>query len=408
MSMTIDYRCTEEDFEYCKKIRHEIHEYPELGFDLPKTSALVKRELTKMGIPFTEQFAPCSVVGVLGGSISDVTTPSVDGKKRPMIAFRADMDALPVTEKADVPFKSKIEGQMHACGHDSHTAMLLTAARVLKRHEAELPVTMVLLFQPSEECEESGGKLMAENGAVDACDYVFCFHVDNEIPSGQIGTCAGEYMTACCPITIEFFGKTAHATKPERGVDTIQMTLEACDKMQKIVAETAEKYRATKIFAIDYIHGGTAHNVIADYTAIKISFRYYNQDFADEVREKCLGICREAAETRGGTMKAQWFMSSPSLYNDEKLTAYIEKCVDKVATRFAMPKRLSTEDFAWYTQKKPGSLFRLGTGNPAKGCTSVAHSNDFKIDEDAYPSAINTIVRMAMDFDSFQGNEDGK
>lgn len=391
---------TKEDEEFCVRIRREIHEYPEVGFDLPRTAGIVKRELDAIGVPYTEKFAQCSVVGVIGGKLSDITAP--EAKTRPILCYRADMDALPVTEKVDVPFKSKVEGKMHACGHDSHTAMLLTVARILKRHEAELPVTVELLFQPSEECEISGAKEMAKNGAVNAADFVMCLHVDNEILSGHIGVCAGEYMTACCPITIEFFGKTAHATMPEKGIDTIAMTLESCEKMKKVVEEEAAKFDAVKIFAIDYIHGGTAHNVIADYTAMKISFRYYNQEFADSVREKCLAICEEAAKSRGGSMKADWQMSAPALYNDGPLTAYLKSCAEKVAPVDTMPRRLSTEDFAWFTQKKRGTLFRLGTGNDEKGCNTVAHCNDFKIDEDAFPNAVKTIVQIMMDFGEFR------
>jgi len=377
---------TAEDLQYCIDIRRQLHRRPELGFDLPETQALVTSELEKMGLSWTDEYAPCSAVAWIN--------PEGTGKR---VLLRADMDALPVTEKTGLPYASEIPGRMHACGHDTHTAILLTAARVLARVKDQLPCKVRVLFQPSEECEQSGAECMAKNGAVNDVDCCVGIHCDNGLPSGTIGTCRGDYMAACDPITITFRGKTAHATLPEQGIDAIQMALRAQEGMKKIVEEEAGD--RIYIWSLGYFHGGTAHNIICDTCELKISFRYYDMAFAKRVRERCMALCEDVAKEIGGSVEFNWRMSAPPLHNDEAMVSRFCESIRKLdGVDFAeLPIRKSTEDFAWLLLEKPGFLFRYGSGNEEKGCTTMAHCNDFMPDEDGFHAGILAFVQYVLD-----------
>lgn len=376
---------TKEDLQYAIRIRREIHEHPELGFELPNTTAVVKRELEDSGIQWLEKYAPSSISAYLGSS-------------ERTLGLRADMDALPVEEKTGLPFSSKISGRMHACGHDSHTAILLAVARILKRNEKDLPVKVKLLFEPSEECEISGAKAMLEGGAVDDVEAIICTHCDNDLESEKIGYCPGDYMSACDPITITFNGKTAHATMLEMGIDAIAMAYDAVGKMKKIASDIAGD--KIYVFSVGYFHGGTAHNVIADKCTVKISFRYYDMEMAAEIKNQCIACCNSIAQVYGGTVDIDWHMSSPAVHNDEELISSFVDCVGEILPEKLerVPLRKSTEDFAWFLTKKPGFLFRFGTGNPKKGCCGSAHSNDFIIDEEAMLSAILAFTQFVFNY----------
>lgn len=376
---------TQEDFEYAVRIRREIHRHPELSFDLPKTVALVERELDAMGIEWTEQYAPGSVTAMLNPKGTGIT-----------LGLRADMDALPVEEKTGLPYASEEPGKMHACGHDSHTACLLTAARVLKRYEKQLPCRVKLIFQPSEECAQSGAYAMAENGVMDDVDYVIANHCDNGFESGKLGWHSGDFMAACDPITIDFFGKTAHATIPEQGIDTIAMGMEASAAMKSFVEAEAGS-DTPHIFSVNYFHGGTAHNVIADRCTLKLTFRYYDMEFAGRVRSGCIEICNRIAERIGGHAEIDWNMSCAPLHNDEELTACFLESAKKVAELVERPSRMSSEDFSWFLLRKPGMLFRTGTRNEALGCTTEAHCNDFRLDESSFRLTVEAFVQFVLD-----------
>jgi len=383
---------TKEDLDFCVDIRRKIHRRPELGFDLPETVGLVGEELDKMGLSWTGKYAPCSAVAIVN--------PEKEGKT---LMIRADMDALPVLEKSGVPFASEIEGRMHACGHDAHTAILLTAGRVLTRIKDKLPCRVMLLFQPSEECEQSGARCMVENGVCEGVDYAMTYHCGNEHPTGYLGVVAGDYCAACDPITLTFHGKTAHATLPENGVDAIQMALEAWNGMKAIVAEEVgdRKY----IFSLGYFHGGTAHNVISDLCEIKVSFRYYDTQFGKTVRERSIQLLNEICAKFGGTVDINWKTSAPPVINDARLTALYERMAEKVAgdNRGDDEVSMGSEDFAWFLTKVPGIATRLGTGNPSQGPVTMGHTNTYRIDEDAFENGVASVVQFALDMEELIG-----
>lgn len=297
-------------YEYAVSNRRKLHEYPEIGFELEKTVALVSAELDQMGIRYTYEYGKGSIAAELG-----------QGDK--LIALRADMDALPVEEKTDLPFKSKIPGQMHACGHDSHTAVLLAVAKHLKANEDKLGCRVRLVFQPSEEGAISGAKMMVENGVMNGVDHIICTHCDNAIDCGKIGICYGDYMAACIPATIRFKGRTSHAALPEYGIDAVAMAVEAYGEMKTMVSREAGD--AKYIWSVGHLQGGHVHNVIADLCEMDISFRFYDMDFAKRVEIKVYDICNEIAKRYGGTVEIIWNMSTGAVHNDEEIVESFEK-----------------------------------------------------------------------------------
>ena len=375
---------TDKLYEYARGIRRRIHEYPEVGFELDETVKLVSEELRQMGIEYTYAYGKGSVVAELGR-----------GKRN--LALRADMDALPIEEKTGLPYSSRIRGQMHACGHDAHTAILLAVARYLKENEEALPTKVRLIFQPSEEGAVSGAKMMTERGVCDGVDRIICTHCDNDIESGNIGICYGDYMAACVPLTVRFIGKSSHATLPEHGVDAIAMANEAYVRMKKAVAEEAKG--AKYIWSVGRMSGGQVHNVIADLCEMDISFRFYDGEFSKRVEARVRDICADVAKAYGGEAEISWKLSTGAVRNDEDTVSDFEKAVKNAGFCVQnMEQRMSSEDFGWYLERTPGMIFRFGTRNERLGCTALAHRSDFSIDEEGMRVAIDAFCTYVMSY----------
>lgn len=379
---------SQELFDYMQRIFRQLHMYPEIGFDLPKTVALVATELDALEIAHTDKYGQCSVVAQIGER-ADV----------PTLAIRADMDALPIQEITDVPYKSRIDGAMHACGHDSHTAILLTVAKVLKSMENELPCNVRLLFQPSEEGELSGARMMAENGCLDGVDAVICVHCEGTLESGNLGIQFGDAMAACVPLTLVFHGVTSHATLPENGVDAIAMAVESYGLLKEMVEQEAAG--RPYIWSVGVMKGGAVHNVIADRCEQKISFRFYDDAFAERVRQRTEQIIHDIAARYGGTAELHWQMSCPPLNNAKHMTDQMMAVANRLAIPMkVIPAKRSSEDFSWFTRRVPGMIFRYGIRNEQNGCIYTAHRPDFKIDEPAMCSAVLAFVNFALNYRS--------
>lgn len=369
-------------FDYAVSIRRQLHQYPEVGFELNRTVAMVTSELERIGLEPIHKYGQGSVVAEIGR-----------GEK--LIALRADMDALPVDEKTELPYKSKIPGRMHACGHDSHTAILLAIAKYLKENENKLSCKIRLIFQPAEECSISGAEMMVENGVMDGVDHILCTHCENGLEVGYVGICPGDYMAACIPLTITFLGKTSHAALPEYGIDANAMAVEAYIALKSAVKELAGN--TPYIWNVGRIEGGHVHNVIADKCEMDISFRFYDLDFANKVEGKAREICKNIAERFGGRAEINWNMSTYPVHNDKKLTAEFEQlCKSAGISVCTVPQRMSSEDFAHYLTKAPGLIFRFGTRNEALGCTALAHRNDFMLDEQGMKYAIRAFCEYVL------------
>lgn len=379
---------TNEIKEYIIEARRHIHRRPELAFDLTETVAFVKGELSKMGIPFTEEYGKSSIVAFIAPE-----------KKHFTIGIRADMDALPVTEKTGLPYASEIEGRMHACGHDAHTAMLLGTAKMLKGMEKELACRVALLFQPSEEGMNSGAEMMVANGVMDEIDVIIGLHVENWLDAGRVGVCERESMASSRNIKIEFFGKTAHATLPQTGCDALAAAVECYTNIQMMLArriDPKQKY----VCSFGKLEAGKTQNVIPDYAFMLGTVRTFNMEIDRQIADSIKEIAEGAAKNFGCEAKVDSALKCYVVYNDplisKRVIAAAEKAVGKENIA-EMPYKMSSEDFSHYLTKKRGVFFRLGTRNVEKGITTLPHNNDFMIDEDALIYGSLVSVQFVLD-----------
>jgi len=373
--------------DYILQIRHAIHEYPEIGFDLPRTTALVKAELDKMGIPYTEKYGQSSIVGYLNPEAKNYT-----------IGLRADMDALLIQETNDIPFKSKIDGQMHACGHDAHTAMLLGAAKALKEIEDQLTCRVMLLFQPAEEIE-SGAILMVEDGVMDEIDIIVGMHVEGTMDAGKMGICKGGSSASSRNFEIEFFGHTAHASAPHSGHDALAACVSAYGNMQLALARKMNPM-TEYVCSVGKMQAGTTRNVIADYAKMEGTIRTFDMKVDQTVIDTIEEVVAHTADSFGCTSKVTSEVKSLVVFNDYELTDRALQSISKVIGEeniAPMPKKMGSEDFSRYLVKKPGVFIRIGTRNVEKGISTLAHNSDFMIDEDVLDKGSATFVQFVLD-----------
>ena len=375
------------DKDYILQIRHAIHEYPEIGFDLPRTTALVKAELDKMGIPYTEKYGQSSIVGYLNPEAKNYT-----------IGLRADMDALLIQETNDIPFKSKIDGRMHACGHDAHTAMLLGAAKALKEIEDQLTCRVMLLFQPAEEIE-SGAILMVEDGVMDEIDIIVGMHVEGTMDAGKMGICKGGSSASSRNFEIEFFGHTAHASAPHSGHDALAACVSAYGNMQLALARKMNPM-TEYVCSVGKMQAGTTRNVIADYAKMEGTIRTFDMKVDQTVIDTIEEVVAHTADSFGCTSKVTSEVKSLVVFNDYELTDRALQSISKVIGEeniAPMPKKMGSEDFSRYLVEKPGVFIRIGTRNVEKGICTLAHNNDFMIDEDVLDKGSAVFVQFVLD-----------
>ena len=376
------------DKEYIINLRHELHEHPEIGFDIPNTIAVVKRELDNMGIPYTEEFGESSVVAMINPHNTHFT-----------IGIRADMDALLIEEKTDLPFKSKIKGQMHACGHDAHTAMLLGTAKALFAMRDKIACRVMLLFQPSEEGVRSGAGEMVRCGVMDEIDVVIGMHVENWLPVGTIGVCKGASMASSRSFRLDFYGKTAHATLPQSGIDAISAAVRTYNNIQFMVSREMDPF-ARYVCSIGKLCGGTSQNIVADHAYMLGTIRTLDMELDRFLIHRIEEIAQNAADEIGAKVILDTSLKAYVLHNDPYLSDLVLFAGEKIVGKenlVQMPQKLSSEDFSQFLTKKPGVFFRLGTKNEAKGCVTLPHNNDFLIDEDAFSIGTDVCVQFVLD-----------
>ena len=374
------------DKDYIISLRHEIHEYPEIGFDLPKTIAVVKRELENLGIEYTTRYGESSVVGIINPD-----------KKHFTIGIRADMDALLIEEKTDLPFKSKIKGQMHACGHDAHTAMLLGTAKALKAMEDKIACRVMLVFQPSEEGIRSGAEELVNGGLMEDIDVIVGLHIENWLESGKIGVCAGSSMASSRNFRIDFYGATAHASLPQSGKDALACAVRTYNNIQQVISREVNPFEKF-VCSIGQLSGGTSQNIIADHAYMVGTIRTFNMELDDFLVRRITEIAKNEAALIGAEASVETSLQAYVVYNNPYISELVIECAKKVSSGIQkMPEKLSSEDFSHYLTKKPGVFIRLGTRNEEKGCVTLPHNNDFLIDEEAFVTGSDTCVQFVLD-----------
>ena len=371
-------------FDEVVAIRRQLHQHPELSFCEKETAELIKKCLASKNIEFQSDIAGTGVVATIKGA-----------SVRPTIALRADMDALPIHETTDLPYRSVNEGVMHACGHDAHTAMLLGTAFILNDLRDKFSGTIKLVFQPGEEKLPGGASLMIKEGVLDDVDLIIGQHVYPDLPCGEVGFHAGPYMASSDEVNITVKGRGGHAAKPAERDNVLLAAAKIVSKLSELYPEKG----GDVVLAFgSFIADGT-YNVIPSEVNLKGTMRTFDEEKRKVLKDNILKVSKAIASEYGCEAEAFIEQGYPSLKNDVKLT---EKCAafakeilgeDKVKE---LPQLMTAEDFAWYSQKVPACFYRLGTSNPEKGIKAKQHTSDFNIDENAMKIGMGTITYLTI------------
>jgi len=369
-------------------LRREFHQNPELGWEEIQTSNRVEEELKKIGIK-VERIAKTGVVGTLKGK--------EDGK---VVALRADMDALPIQEaNNDLPYKSKNAGVMHACGHDTHTAMLLIAAKVLWELRDQIKGTVKFIFQPAEEPIQ-GAKKMFEEGVMEGVDAILGIHIWSQLPTGKVSLEPGPRFAAGDRFKITVKGKGSHGAVPHLGVDAIVAASAIVMDLQSIVSREIDPLEPA-VLSIGKINGGFNFNVLCNEVVLEGTTRSFNQDIQNRFPLMIKRMVDNTASSFKAKAEIDYIIGSPSCANDPALAQIAKSGITKlygedVVANFE--KTMGGEDFAYFIQKVPGMIVFLGGGNKEKNTTYPHHHEKFNIDEDALPVGTSLYAQFALDF----------
>ena len=370
------------------QIRHHIHANPELSFKEFNTSKLVQQKLTEWGIPF-EVIATTGVVGLIKGKNPD----------KKVIALRADMDALPILEENDVPYKSVNDGVMHACGHDVHTTCLLGAAKILQELKGEWEGTVKLIFQPGEEKNPGGASLMIKEGVLEnpRPSGIFALHVHPGVEVGRLSFRGGMIMASADEIYITIKAKGGHAAAPQYTADTILIASQLVVSLQQIVSRNNSPFNPS-VLSITSFQGGNTTNVIPSEVKLMGTFRAMNEEWRFRAHDLIKKQTVELVHAMGATADILVDVGYPFVLNDEALNEVARKKGEEYIGAEHVETtelRMGAEDFAFYSHVIPGCFFRIGAGNMAKGITSGVHTPTFNIDENA--------IEMGMGFMAWLG-----
>ncbi|NQD37745.1 amidohydrolase [Permianibacter sp. IMCC34836] len=408
-----DFSLTASTENQCKAVepkvigwRREIHQNPELGNREFKTSAKVAAHLKKLGIKVQTGVAHTGVVGILEG-----------GKPGPVIAIRADMDGLPITERTGVPFASKVKGEyngaevgvMHACGHDTHVAILMGVAEVLAGQRKDLSGTVKFIFQPAEEGtpkgEEGGAELMVKEGVLDnpKVDAIFALHIDASLDAGKIGWKSGPIAAAVDDLRIVVKGKGSHGAYPWAGIDPIVTSAQIINGLQTVVSRSVELTDNAAVVTIGKIQGGVRSNIIPEQVEMLGTVRTLSDDARTLVHQRIHTIAENIAESMGATVEVNLPYSShyPVNKNDAALVARmlpVLKAIAGEANLSEQKAQTGAEDHSFFADKVPSFYISLGGKIPGKDPKTVAdhHTADFYVDESGLILGVRALTAMTL------------
>jgi amidohydrolase len=389
------------ELSWVTELRHSLHRIPELCFEEHETSALIRRELDRLGLPHTD--------GVPGAPTATVSVFGPRGK--PCVALRADIDGLPMTEQTNLPWASRTPGRMHACGHDGHTAALLGTAAILKQLEGELPARVMLIFQPAEEGGGGGKKLMdaglatGELGAEPQA--IFGLHGWPALPTGRVSSKPGPLLAATDTFTITVHGQGGHAAMPQNSSDPITAAAGLVLSLQQVVSRDLDPTEPA-VVSVTQVHGGTAFNVIPETVTIKGTAR----TLTPAAREAVQAAIRQRATgvTGGGcTAEVQWHDGYPPTVNDAAAFAYVARTVKQAfGPSGFLPAARATmggEDFSYYLEKIPGCFFLVGLQHEERPHPGL-HTETFDFTDAALPTAMTMFVNLVMNFPRWRSGSD--
>ncbi len=375
------------DLDYIIRVRRELHQVPEIGYDLDETLKIIRRELDELGISYTEKYGISSIVATINEGVGNQT-----------IALRADIDALPIQEQSGLPFSSKHPGKMHACGHDCHAAMLLGTAKALKKMEKEIKCCIKLIFQSAEE-GPGGAKPICDSGLMDEVDTILACHVNTLKPAGLLHLNKTCMNASSHGFKIHLHGKSAHVARPQQGIDAIAMAARIYNDIQVMRARELDPFEPV-VVGIGEIHGGAANNIICDNVMMHGTIRAMNTQVDEYVYRRITDICDSVTKELGASFEIETTKFYPCLFNDhktvDKLVASAEKLYGAgcVAER---PKSMGAEDFAYYSLLKPAAMVSLGV-QPDDGRMIPLHNGKTVINEKALDVAPNLFVQYILDY----------
>jgi len=371
--------------------RRHIHAHPELSFEEVETGKFISKRLTEIGISHTTGWADNGIVGIIKGE-----KPSDN-----ITSLRADFDALPIKEANDVPYKSTIDGKMHACGHDAHTASLLGAAQILHDLKSDFGGTVKLIFQPGEEKMPGGASIMIKEGVLEnpKPKSIIGQHVHPPLEAGKVGIKPGLYMASADEIYLTVNGKGGHGGLPQDCIDTVLMSARIIVALQDVISRYCPP-AVPSVLSLGKINStGGATNIIPDEVIIHGTFRAMDETWRYQAHEHIKRIATKTAEAMGGTCDVNIVVGYPCLVNEPQLTSQVKNwMIDYMGTEnvIDLPLRLTAEDFSYYTHVADGCFYRLGTGNKAKGITSPVHTPTFDIDESSLEIGAGLMAYLAV------------
>ena len=373
--------------------RRYLHQHPELSYHEVETGKFIAAALNKLNIPHTHGIAENGVVAIIEGKNPHKKT----------IALRADFDALPITEKNEVEYKSKNAGVMHACGHDAHTASLLGAAEILFEMRNAFEGTIKLIFQPAEERTPGGASIMIAEGVLEnpSPEIIIGQHVHPPLSAGKVGLKSGVYMASSDELFLTVHGKGGHGATPNECIDPILIASHIIVALQQIVSRRSDPTMPTVLTLGKINSRGGATNVIPSAVDIEGTFRTLNEKWRAEAKIIMRDMAQSIATAMGGSCEFRIEHGYPFLVNDDKLTAQVKKFMQNYLGEdnvVDLPLRMTSEDFAYYSQRIPACFYRLGTGNKALGITSNLHTDTFNIDESALEVSVGMMAWLAISY----------
>ena len=371
--------------------RRDFHAYPELSWEEERTSKIIEQVLKELGFD--------NVRRGFGGTGSGVVGDIAGKKEFPIVALRADIDALPIEEETDVPWKSKNKGVMHACGHDAHTAILLGVAHILVALKSELPCKVRLIFQPAEESGvRSGARQLIEEGVLDGVEAIWGLHVWSPLPAGTIGYRSGPIMASSDIWEVEVKGEGGHSSRPHQAKDPTIAAANIILSVQTIISRELDPLEVA-VLSIGKLESGRAPNIIPDKAFIQGSVRTTNSNVRDMLPEKIERIAKGIGSALRCEVKTNYIPVYPVTVNDPNMIETLKEVVSAMfgaQSLIEIPIAMGSEDFSFYQQKVPGAIFFLGIADPKKGTDAEHHNPMFKTNDEVLKRGVALLSALAM------------
>jgi amidohydrolase len=374
-------------------LRRDLHEHPELAFEEVRTAGIVAQRLDSLGLQVQTGVAKTGVIGLLRGGASQP-----EGKT---IAIRADMDALPIHELNEIDYRSTVDGKMHACGHDGHTAIALAVATLLSRRQAELTGNVKFIFQPAEE-GRGGAEAMVKEGVMQGVDGVIGLHLMSTYPCGRVGVRAGAVFASADGLVLRVNGKGGHGAMPHEAVDPIVIAAYMITAVQTLISREISPF-SPAVLSIGTLRAGTAFNIIPETVEMQGSMRAFSAQQREQLSRRMSELAKGIASAMGGSCDVQVLHGPPPCVNDATMTELVHQAAaasvgEEHVDTSEQVMTTSSDDMVYFLDAVPGCYFIVGAHNDEKGAKYPHHHPRFNIDEDAMPTAVEVLARAAMNF----------